>query len=185
MPPQGDGMRRREFIAILSGAVACSAWPLAARAQQPVPRVAILLAGHETDAENQARLRALLLALQRLGWTDGRNVRIETRWARGSSQRTEEIVAEFVSLRPDVAVVSGSVATAAIKRATSSIPVVFALVNEPDTQGFVKSLARPGGNITGFSNMDFAVIGKSVELLKMMVPTLTQIGLLYNSDAYP
>jgi ABC-type uncharacterized transport system substrate-binding protein len=114
-----------------------------------------------------------------------RSRRGRLRRARSSAPRTEEIVAEFVALVPDVAVVSGSVATAAIKRATASIPVVFALVNEPDTQGFVASLGRPGGNITGFTNMDFSVIGKSVELLKTMVPALTQIGLLFNSESYP
>jgi ABC-type uncharacterized transport system substrate-binding protein len=176
-------MRRRQFISLLGGAAA--AWPLAARAQQPARRVAVLLTGRETDAENQARLKALVEALQQLGWTDGRDIRIDIRWAGGSLERVQEIVAEFVALRPDVIVSSGSVATAAMKRATSSIPVVFVLVNEPDTQGFVASLARPGGNITGFTNMDFGVIGKSVELLKTMVPALTQIGLLFNSDVYP
>ena len=173
---------RREFITLLGGA---ATWPLAAYAQQPMRRIAVLLAGQETDSENQARLQALLRALQHLGWTDGRNLRVDIRWAGGSAPRTEEIVAEFVALVPDVAVVSGSVATAAIKRATASIPVVFALVNEPDTQGFVASLGRPGGNITGFTNIDFSVIGKSVELLKTMVPALTQIGLLFNSESYP
>ena len=177
-----DRVKRREFITLLGGA---AAWPLAAHAQQPMRRIAVLLASHDTDAENQARLQALLRALQQLGWTDGRNLRIDIRWAGGSAPRTQEIVAEFVALVPDVAVVSGSVATAAIKRATASIPVVFALVNEPDTQGFVASLGRPGSNITGFTNMDFSVIGKSVELLKTMVPTLTQIGLLFNSEVYP
>jgi ABC-type uncharacterized transport system substrate-binding protein len=175
-------LQRRDFITLLGVA---AAWPLAARAQQPMRRIAILLTGHDTDAENQARLQALLRALQQLGWTDGRNLRIDIRWAGGSAPRTQEIVAEFVALVPDVAVVSGSVATAAIKRATASIPVVFALVNEPEMQGFVASLGRPGGNITGFTNMDFSVIGKSVELLKTMVPMLTQIGLLFNSELYP
>jgi putative tryptophan/tyrosine transport system substrate-binding protein len=99
-------------------------------------------------------------------------------------KRTQEIVAEFVTLMPDVIAISGSVATAAMKHVTSSIPVVFVLVNEPDTQGFVASLARPGGNITGFTNMD-SVIGKSVELLKSVVPALSRIGLMFNSDAYP
>jgi putative ABC transport system substrate-binding protein len=143
------------------------------------------LTGDDTDAENQARLKALVRGLQQLGWTDGRNVRIDIRWIASGSRRTQEIIDEFAALVPDVAVVSGSVATAAIKRATSSIPVVFVLVSEPDTQGFVASLARPGGNITGFTSMDFSVIGKSVELLKTMVPALTQIGLLFNPDDYP
>jgi len=175
-------MKRRAFITLLGGA---ATWPLAARAQQPMRRVAVLLASREADAEDQARLQALLRGLQQLGWSDGVNLRIDIRWASGSSKRTQEIVAEFVALMPDVIVISGSVATAAMKHVTSAIPVVFVLVNEPDTQGFVASLARPGGNITGFTNMDFSVIGKSVELLKTVVPALSRIGLMFNSDAYP
>ena len=175
-------MRRREFITFVSGA---AVWPLPARAQQPVRHVAVLMAARDTDAEDQARLQALLRGLQQLGWSDGVNLRIDIRWASGSSKRTQEIVAEFVALMPDVIVISGSVATAAMKHVTSAIPVVFVLVNEPDTQGFVASLARPGGNITGFTNMDFSVIGKSVELLKTVVPALSRIGLMFNSDAYP
>jgi putative ABC transport system substrate-binding protein len=176
-------MKRRKFLTLLGGAAA--GWPLAASAQQSMRRVAVLLASREADVENQARLQALLRGLQQLGWSDGVNLRIDIRWAGGSSKRTQEIVAEFVALMPDVIVISGSVATAAMKHVTSAIPVVFVLVNEPDTQGFVASLARPGGNITGFTNMDFSVIGKSVELLKTVVPALSRIGLMFNSDAYP
>jgi putative ABC transport system substrate-binding protein len=176
-------LRRRSFITLLGGAAA--AWPIAASAQQSLRRIAVVLASRETDSEDQARLRGLMQGLQLRGWMDGRNVRIDLRWAGGSMERTREIAAEFVALTPDVIVCAGSVATAAMKRATSSIPVVFALVNEPDTQGFVASLARPGGNITGFTNMDFTVIGKSLELLKSIVPALSRIGLMFNSDAYP
>jgi putative ABC transport system substrate-binding protein len=177
-------MKRREFITLLGGAAA--AWPLAAQAQQQVRRIAILLSGlGASDAEGQARLQALLRALQQLGWSDGRNVHIDVRFASGSSERMQEIVANLVAVAPEVIVSSGSVATAAIKRATSSIPVVFVLVNEPDSQGFVASLARPGGNITGFSNIDFSVLGKWVELLKTMVPAVSRIGLLFNADNYP
>jgi putative ABC transport system substrate-binding protein len=175
-------MRRREFITLLGG---LAAWPSVARAQQRMRRIAVLLASRETDAEDHARLQALLEGLQHLGWSDGGSFHIDIRWAGGSTTRTQEIVAEFVALVPDVIVISGSVATAAIKQVTSAIPVVFVLVNEPDTQGFVASLARPGGNITGFTNMDFSVIGKSVELLKTVVPALNRIGLMFNSDAYP
>ena len=105
---------------------------------------------------------------------------------RGAARNAiQEAASEVASLAPDVVLCAGSVATAAMKRATSSILVVFALVNEPVTQGFVTSLARPGGNITGFTNMDFSVVGKMVELLKTMVPALRRIGLMFNSDAYP
>ena len=105
--------------------------------------------------------------------------------AGGSPQHIQQAASELVSLAPDVVQCSGSVATAAVKRASSSIPVVFALVNEPVTQGFVTSLAQPGGNMTGFTNMDFTVVGKMVELLNTMVPALKRIGLMFNSDSYP
>src|SRR5262249_13218137 len=167
----------------LMGSAAAS--PLAAHAQQPMRRIAILMASQEGDAENEARLQALLGALKQLGWSDGGNVRIDVRWAGGSAERTHEIVAEFVALKPDVIVSSGSVATAAFKRATTSIPVVFVLVNEPVAQGFIANLARPAGNITGFTNTDFSVIGKSVELLKTVAPALARVGLLYNAWNYP
>jgi putative ABC transport system substrate-binding protein len=175
-------MKRRAFMAGLGGA---AAWPLIARSQPPMRRIAVLMAIRETDPEEQARLRALLQALQQLGWTDGRNVRIDVRSAGGSAERSREIAAEFVALAPDVIVSTGSVATAAMKRATASIPVVFTLVNEPVRQGFVASLSRPGGNITGFSLIDFTVIGKAVELLKAMAPALTRTGLMFNPDTYP
>ena len=174
------GMRRREFISLLGGAAA--AWPLAAHAQQPRRRVAVLMPIHATDPEEQARVQALVRALQQFGWTDGRNLRIELRSAGGSAERSREVAAEFVALAPDVIISSGSVTTAAMKRATSSIPVVFVAVNEPVAQGFVASLAQPGGNINGFTLIDFTVIGKSVELLKAMAPALTRIGLMFNPD---
>jgi ABC-type uncharacterized transport system substrate-binding protein len=176
-------MRRRDFITLLGGAVVW--WPLAARAQQTVRRVAVLVPSRETDAQYQDRVRTLTQAMQQLGWSDGSNVRIDVRWAGDSSERLREIAADLASLAPDVIVASGSVATAAIKRATASIPVVFGMVNEPVTQGFVASLARPGGNITGFTNIDFTVVGKLVELLKTTAPALSRIGLMYNSDDYP
>ena len=184
-------MNRRAFISLICGAAAscvscCVAWPRAARAQQSERRVAVLLASRGADdAEDQVRLRALLRGLQQLGWTDRSNIRIDVRYAGGSSERTEQIVADLVAAAPEVIVTAGSVATAAIKRATSSIPVVFVLVNEPDSQGLVASLARPGGNITGFANIDFSVLGKWVELLKAMVPPLNRVGLMFNPDHYP
>jgi putative ABC transport system substrate-binding protein len=148
-------------------------------------RRAALLASDGSNPEDQARLNAMLRGLQELGWSDGRNIAFDIRWAEGSSQRARQIVAEVVALAPDVIVSSGSVATAVFQRATPSIPVVFALVNEPVAQGFVASLARPGGNITGFTNTDFSVLGKWVELLKTMSPTLARIGLLFNAPNYP
>ena len=129
-------------------------------------------------------MQALVRALQQLGWIDGHNLRIDLRSAGGNAERSREIAAEFVGA-PDVIISSGSVATAEMKRATSSIPIVFVAVNEPVAQGFVASLARPCGNVTGFTLIDFTVIGKSVEILKTMVPALTRVGLMFNPDTYP
>ena len=158
---------RREFITLLGGA---AAWPLVARAQQPTRRITVLLANSDGGLEGPARLQGLLRGLQQLGWSNDRNLRIDVWWADGSLERTDTIVAELVALAPDVIVSSGSVATAAMKRATASIPVVFVLVNEPDTQGFVASLARPGGNTTGFSAFDPEIVGKWMEAVKRTWP---------------
>ena len=158
---------------------------MAARAQQPLKRIAVLMPIRETDAEEQARVQALVQALQQLGWIEGRNLRIDLRSSGGSAKRSQEIATEFAALAPDVIISSGSVATAAMKRATSSIPIVFVAVNEPVAQGFVSSLARPSANVTGFTLIDFTVIGKSMELLKTMVPGLARVGLMFNPDTYP
>jgi len=174
-------MKRRDFIGLLGGLVAC---PLAARAQQAMRRVAIINVRLETDPLGQSQFKAFLQGFERLGWTDGRNVRIDVRWAGGSAERTREIVAEVVPLKPDVIVVSGSPAVAALKRVTSTIPVVFVGIAEPVVQGFISSMARPGGNITGFTLVDFSIVGKSVEMLKAIAPTLTHVGLMYNPETY-
>src|SRR5687768_6903442 len=139
-------MKRREFIKLVGAA----AWPVPLRAQQPMRRVAISMSAHENDSEQRRRLDSFVQRLQQLGWTPDRNVSVAIRWAGGSVERTREIAEEFVALSPDVVVVNGSPATAAMKRATQSIPIVFVVVNEPVAQGFVASVARPGANITGF-----------------------------------
>jgi len=178
-------MRRRDFITLLGGV---TAWPVVARAQQPaMRRVAVLMTIREGDPEEQGRLRALREGLERLGWAVGRNLHVDVRYAVGGAERerAREIAAELATHAPDVIVSKGSVATAAIKQATTTIPVVFTHVNEPVTQGFVSSLARPGGNITGFTLIDFSVIGKAVEMLATMAPALSRIGLMFNSDTYP
>jgi putative ABC transport system substrate-binding protein len=144
----------------------------------------VILVQREGDALGQARLNAFLKAFYKLGWRDGRNMRIDVRWAAGSVEQMREISADFVALKPDVIVASGTPAVGALKRATSSIPVVFVAVNEPVAQGFVASLARPGGNITGFTQTDFSIVGKSVEMLKATAPTLNRIGLMYNPETY-
>ncbi|HVQ80377.1 MAG TPA: ABC transporter substrate-binding protein [Pseudolabrys sp.] len=176
-------MQRREFITL----VACmSAWPISTYAQQPTRRrVAIEMATSDSSPDGQAWLKSFLQAFEQHGWSNGQNVQIDVRWGAGSSDRMREIAAEFVALKPDVIVANGTPGIAAMKRATSSIPVVFVLVNEPVEQGFIASMARPGGNITGFTMFDLALIGKMVELLKAIAPKVTRVGLMFNSDAYP
>jgi putative ABC transport system substrate-binding protein len=175
-------MRRRDFIKVIGGTA--TAWPLAAHAQQAMRRIAIIMVQHETDALGQGRLNAFLRGFEKLGWRSGQNVRIDVRWAAGSTERMREIAADFVALKPDVIVVAGTPAVGALKRATSSIPIVFVGVNEPVAQGFIASMARPGGNITGFTQGDFSIIGKSIEMLKAIAPALNRVGLMYNPETY-
>jgi putative ABC transport system substrate-binding protein len=147
-------------------------------------RIAVVMAPAESDPDGRTRYEGFLQELQKRGWVNGRNVRIDVHWTGGSAERMRQSVAEFVALKPDVIIANGSPTVAALKRATSSIPVVFVLINEPVLQGFIASMARPGGNITGFTQVDFSVVGKSVETLKTMAPALTPIGLMYNPDTY-
>ncbi len=169
-------MRRREFITLLGGAAA--AWPLAARAQQrKMPTIGFL--GASTEAAWSRWVAAFVQRLHELGWTEGRNVAIEYRWAEGRSDRYAEIAAEFVRLKVDVIVTVGT-AVAAVKQATSTIPIVFAIANDPIGAGFVEGLARPGGNLTGLSNMASDLTGKQVEILREVMPGLRQIGILTN-----
>jgi putative ABC transport system substrate-binding protein len=149
-----------------------------------MPHVALIMVQREDDTLGQGRLNAFLKAFEKLGWKEGHNVRIDVRWAAGSAERMREISTDFVALKPDVIVASGTPAVGSLKRATSSIPVVFVAVNEPVAQGFVASVARPGGNITGFVQTDFSTVGKSVEMLKAMAPTLKSVGLMYDPETY-
>ena len=176
-------MKRREFLGAL-GSVA--AWPAVTRAQQSTTRrIAVLMATKETDPEGRSRLDAFLQSFRQLGWEDGRNVSIEIRWANGSSERTRDIAAELVAAKPDVIVANSTPSAHAMKRATSTIPVVFVLVNEPVAQGIIASVARPGGNMTGFTMVDFSLVGKLVELLKTMAPAISRAGFMFNPDTYP
>ena len=169
-------MRRREFITLLGSAAA--AWPLAARAQQPKRRIGLLMSQFESDPEGQARVRAFLDGLQQLGWADGRNVHIDIRWTAGNPADPVKYAAELVALTPDVIFASASVNVAALQRITSSVPIVFALVIDPVGAGFVASLARPGGNTTGFSAFEYSLSGKWLELLKEIAPNLTRAAVL-------
>ena len=167
-------MRRREFI--LAGG-ATIAWLLAAWAQQPKRRIGVLMSMAADDPEGQARFAAFLDGLQKLGWTNGRNVRIDTRWPLGDGDRSRS-AEELVALAPDLILASASASVAALQRITRSVPIVFANVIDPVGAGFVASLARPGGNTTGFSAFEYSLSGKWLELLKEIAPNLTRAAVL-------
>jgi putative ABC transport system substrate-binding protein len=173
--------RRREVIALLGGATA--AWPLAARGQQPgrMRRVGMLMTTATDDPEGQARLAAFLQGLQQLGWIDGRNARIDTRWAAGNSDYTRKYAAELLALAPDVILAAGSQSVGPLLQATRAVPIVFVHVPDPVGAGFVASIARPGGNATGFSLFEYATSGKWLELLKEVAPGVTRVAVIRDS----
>jgi putative ABC transport system substrate-binding protein len=170
-------MRRREFIILLSGAATC--FPLEARAQQPdrVRRIGILSAG-AGDSSRQARMAAFLKGLQQAGWNDGRNLRIDYRSGLGDAANMRIYAAELVALAPDVILVTGTAAMAPMLQATSTIPIVFANVADPVGAGFVDSLARPGGNATGFMQFEYSLAGKWPELLREIAPNVKRAAVL-------
>ena len=176
---RGDRMNRREAISLLGGAAA-AAWPLAARAQQGerVRRIGVLTTLPENDPQEQSRNAAFLLGLQQLGWTVGRNLRIDYRHSIGDAERARRYATELVALAPDVILATGSVALAPLLQATRSVPIVFTIVPDPVGAGFVDSLARPGGNATGFIQFEFGLSGKWLELLKEIAPGVTRAAVL-------
>ena len=171
-------MKRREFITLLGGAVAL---PLAANAQQPEPmrRIGVLFPGGADDQGGQARLTAFLQGLQSLGWTDGRNVRIEYRWGGSDAERLRKHAEELAELAPDVILATGTGALGLLQT-TRTVPIVFVQVTDPVGGGFVKSLARPGGNATGFSALEYGMSGKWLELLKQMAPGIARAAVIRN-----
>jgi putative tryptophan/tyrosine transport system substrate-binding protein len=171
-------MRRREFITLLGGAAA--AWPLMARAQQAerMRRIGVFTNLVENDPEGQARDAAFLQGLQQLGWTDGRNVRIDIRRTLGDTDRARRDAAELVALAPDVILTTGSAAMGAMQQTTRTVPIVFVTVIDPVGAGFVESLARPGGNVTGFSLFEYGLSGKWLELLKEIAPGVMRVAVL-------
>jgi ABC-type uncharacterized transport system substrate-binding protein len=170
-------MRRREFIALIGGA---AAWPLAARAQQAerMRRIGMLLPGAADDAEFQTRIGAFLQGLERSGWTIGRNVRIDTRWAGADAASIRRHAVELAALAPDVILAHGESTVAPLLQATRTVPIVFPVVADPVAAGFVDSLARPGGNSTGFMNYEYSMGGKWLELLKEIAPGVTSVAVL-------
>jgi putative ABC transport system substrate-binding protein len=170
-------MRRREFITLLGGA---AAWPLAARAQQPdrMRRIGMLLTAAADDPESLARVGAFLQALAQLGWTVGRNVRIESRWGAGNADVIRKHAVELAALAPDVILAHGSSTVRPLLQATRSIPIVFPVAADPVGGGLVENLARPGGNATGFMTNEYSLAGKWLELLKQIVPEVTRAAVL-------
>ena len=171
-------LRRREFMSLLGGAAA--AWPLVARAQQRerMRRIGFLTSLAADDPASQAYMAGLLQGLQELGWTVGRNVRIEYRWGAGDPDRARQYAAELVALAPDIIVALGDSNTGPLQQATRAVPIVFALVPDPVGAGFVASLARPGGNATGFTNFEYGMSGKWPELLKQVSPGMMRVAVL-------
>jgi putative tryptophan/tyrosine transport system substrate-binding protein len=169
-------VRRREFISLLCGA---TAWPLAARAQQGerMRRLGVLMNTTE-ESDQQANLAAFMQALQQLGWTEGRNVQIETRWGRGSAPEIRRHAGELVALAPDVIFATGTAAMGPFLQATRTVPIVFVNVADPVGAGFVDSLSHPGGNATGFIQFEYSLSGKWVELLKQIAPGITRAAVL-------
>ena len=169
-------MQRREFITLLGSAAAT--WPFAVRAQQSdrVRRIGVLMSLAADDREGQARLKAFVQGLQEVGWIEGRNLRIETRWAPGAGTQGRKYAAELVALAPDVILASGGSIVGPLLQETQTVPIVFTQTPDPVGAGFVNSLARPGGNATGFSIFDYSVGGKWLELLKQIAPGVTRVA---------
>jgi putative ABC transport system substrate-binding protein len=178
-------MQRREFITLLGSAAA--AWPLAARAQgsQQMRRVSVLLALAEDDPETKARLKAFRQGMRDLGWIEGRNVQIDYRFAGANPESIKKYVAELTRLAPDVIVANAAPVLAAFRQVTSTIPIIFVIVNDPVGQGFISNLAHPGGNVTGFSFIEPEIVGKWINLLRDVKPNLSRVALMFNPDTVP
>jgi putative ABC transport system substrate-binding protein len=178
-------MRRREFITLLGGTAV--AWPLAAIAQQGggMRRLGILMAFAETDPEPQRWVAALVQGLRELGWTAGDNIQIEYRWTGADAGRVHSAAAELIDLRSDAILAAGPLTVAPLQQMTSNIPIVFTAVADPVGSGFVASLARPGGNITGFALGEFSMSGKLLEVLKQVAPQVSRVVVIYNPAQVP
>jgi ABC-type uncharacterized transport system substrate-binding protein len=175
-------MRRREFITLLGGAAV--AWPLAARAQQSgrARRIGILMAYAKGDSENEARVGAFKQELAKLGWTEGGNIAFEEHWTTDNMDRVRAEAAALVASNPDVIVTTGGRIVPVFMRLTRSIPMVLPSASDPVGVGWVQSLARPGGNVTGFTSFELSTLGKSLEILKQIAPAIVRVALIYNPD---
>jgi putative ABC transport system substrate-binding protein len=175
-------MRRREFVAGIAGA---AAWQRVARTQERMRRIGILMGPTQDDPEVNAWIAAFLEGLQKAGWEDGRNIEIVYRWAGANVDRYEPLAKELVELQPDIILANTTPVTAALQRQTRTIPIVFGNVSDPVGAGYVDSLARPGGNITGFTNFEAAMSGKWLELLKGIAPRVTRAAIMFNPRTAP
>jgi putative tryptophan/tyrosine transport system substrate-binding protein len=180
-----EAMKRRAFVTLLAGAAA--AWPLAARAQQggPKRKIAVIVSTAEGDAEGKARLDAFLHSLGELGWVEGGNFEIASYWIAGDAARIRSAASDIARTKPDVVLASTTPVVAALRAEHQTSPIVFVLVSDPVGNGFVDSLARPGGNITGFINIEASIGGKWVELLKEIAPNIKRAAVLFNPDTAP
>jgi putative ABC transport system substrate-binding protein len=178
-------MKRREFIYLVG--VAAAAWPLAARGQQSeqMKRIGVLMFYADSDHEGQKRVTVFREELQRLGWEEGRNMQIEYHWYMGDVEKARASAAELVRIAPDVIVANGAAGLEKLQKATRTIPIVFTLIGEPVARGFVQSLARPGGNITGFTNLEATTAAKWIELLKEIAPSVKRVAIIYNPATSP
>ena len=177
-------MNRRALVRLIGAA---AVWPLAARAQQPdrVRRIGVLMGVAENDPARQSFVSAFTQALRDLGWRDGGNIRIDYRWGGGDSDRIQSFARELVELQPDLIVGQTTPVVAALKRETRTIPIVFTQVSDPVGSGFISSLAEPGGNITGFTNLESSMGSKLMELLKEIAPNTSRMALLFNPETAP
>jgi putative ABC transport system substrate-binding protein len=176
-------VKRREFITLLGGA---AAWPLAAGAQSgPQRRVGVLMNGAATDAEAQSYMAAFVQGLRQLGWVEGQNLRLDIRWNAGDAALARTYAAQLIGLMPDVILAVTTVNLEIVRQATSTAPVVFVQVSDPVAQGFVASLPKPGGNLTGFSGTEFSIGGKWLDLLKEIAPGLARVAIMFNPDTAP
>src|SRR6266481_3262630 len=177
-------MRRREFMTVLGGAAI--GWPLAARAQgERMRRIGVLMGIAESDPARQSFVTAFTEALQELGWSSGRNIRIEYRWGAGDAERIRDFARELVEMQLDLIVGHTTPVVAALKAQTRTIPIVFTQVSDPVGSGFIDGFAEPGGNITGFTNLESSMASKLVELLKEVAPGVTRVALMFNPETAP
>jgi putative tryptophan/tyrosine transport system substrate-binding protein len=181
----GEAMRRRDFIGLLSGATIT--WSLTARAQQPdgVRRIGVLTLLAATDEGAKRQLSAFVRQLEELGWAEGRNLQIDYRWGAGDPERMQVFAKELVELQPNAILARSTPVTAALLRQTRTIPIVFTVVSDPVGERFVESLARPGGNVTGFTNVEFSLTGKWLELLKEIAPGIKRVAFIFDPKVSP